>query len=345
MKNLLGRESKGLTAWLIAIFAIGGLTTSAVAGESDWFSAMSEQQASVVNANAEMEEAPADAESSKMIPWLTVGVSFDLVSDYIWRGINFSEFPGEGREDPNYQLGLDVSVDLAQVSGVEMLGTLGANIWFEWFSQQENLTPWSGNNLQEVDYTLYYSHGFGEIGLDVTVGWIAYHFPRLRDSGAPAGSGDAAYTQELFVELAWDDSMIFGQPLLNPTMSYYHDVDDVQAGMLFFGVSHDFVLADYGCKEMPVLKDMVVSPSATLAVDHRYYDKSGNGGGDGPTTKLAYLEYGLSMAVDLNSALNIPSQYGAFSVGGFLNFVQAFHDDSPLVNDQLYGGMNVSWEF
>ena len=36
--------------------------------------------------------------TAKPVP-LTVSVGYGLVTDYIFRGINFSEYPGEGRED------------------------------------------------------------------------------------------------------------------------------------------------------------------------------------------------------------------------------------------------------
>ncbi len=361
MKNLLGKESKGLAAWLVAILAIGGLTTGAGASEADWFTALSDQEASrvymapdVEGGAGEPEPAAGMEESSKLIPWLTISVEYALVSDYIWRGINFSEYDGEGREDPNHQLGVDVAVDLAQVTGHEMLGTIGANIWFEWYAGQEriepNTTSGSNENLQEVDYTLYYTHAFDEVGLTVTGGWIAYHFPRFRDSGLATGAAEGAYTQEVFLTLKWDDSMIFGQPILNPTLSYYLDVDEVDASVILFGISHEFALADYGCKEMPVLKDTTITPSATLMIDHRFYDKYGEGTKAGAQTRavgtrLGYLEYGLAMSVDLNGALSIPKQYGAFTIGGFLNFVQPFHDESSIVNDQLYGGLKVGWSF
>ena len=149
----------------------------------------------------------------------------------------------------------------------------------------------------------------------------------------------------MFVTVGWDDSQVFGRPILNPSVAYYHDVDDIQAGVLIFEIEHPLVLAEYGAQDCIILKDMVVTPSARLMIDHRYYDKAGVGGTGGIGTRMGYLEYGLDVTLDLTSALNMPKQFGIFTVGGFLNFVQPFHDESPLVNDQLYGGLKVGWEF
>ncbi len=52
--------------------------------------------AGVVTAQPQAEE-PADSPFS-------LGVTYSLYSDYVWRGINRSEYRGEGREKPNHQL-------------------------------------------------------------------------------------------------------------------------------------------------------------------------------------------------------------------------------------------------
>ncbi len=46
---------------------------------------------------------------------LSVTLSYWLVSDYIFRGINYSEYAGEGREKPNHQLEVKLDVDVARL--------------------------------------------------------------------------------------------------------------------------------------------------------------------------------------------------------------------------------------
>jgi hypothetical protein len=207
-----------------------------------------------------------------------------------------------------------------------------------------------------VDYTLYWGMDIPDTPFSVEFGWIAYHFPRARDSGAVdpdtgESTTDSAYTHEAYASLAYDDSATLGAllgidgPVLSPTVTYYHDLDEVQAGILTVDISHEFAMADYGCGDVMVLKDLTVTPSAQLCVDHRYYDRAGVGGNDGVGTRLAYLMYQLEATLDLNGALDIPSQFGNFYVGGFLAYTNSFHDDAASVQDEFWGGMNFGWSW
>ena len=42
---------------------------------------------------------------------ISLGASYYLLSDYVFRGINFSEYQGEGREKPNHQMTTFLSWD------------------------------------------------------------------------------------------------------------------------------------------------------------------------------------------------------------------------------------------
>ena len=266
-------------------------------------------------------------EPAKPVP-LSVSVDYTLTTDYIFRGINFSEYAGEGREDLNHQLGIGVEYDAAA------LGAFGASVWFEWFAGQEALTPGQSDNLQEVDYAAYWSYAVEPIATTVELGYIAYHFPRL--------SGDAECTHEWYASLSFDDSSWFGvdAPVLNPTVTFYDDVDDFRGSCFEISVSHDFALGDSpATAETPVLKDLTLTPSLTLGVDHRWMGPAV--GSTDESTRLANLVYGLDAVCDLSSALGIPEPYGELSLGGFLYYSQAFR--SELINDEFWGGMTLSW--
>ncbi|MGC9454382.1 MAG: hypothetical protein ACP5HU_05910 [Phycisphaerae bacterium] len=281
-----------------------------------------------------VQAAPADQptpsgadEWTKPVP-LSFSVDYTLVSDYIFRGINFSEYPGEGREDLNHQLGVGLEYDTGD------LGAFGASVWFEWFAGQEALTAGDSSNLQEVDYSVYWSYELERIAATLELGYIAYQFPRL--------SGDAECTHEFYASLGFDDSSWFGTeaPVLNPTVTFYQDVDDFRGSWLEIGVSHDFALGDYEATAgAPLLKDLTVTPSLTLGIDHRWMAPAvGNGQ---KSTRLGNLLYGMDVVYDLSSALDIPDAWGEFSVGGFLYYSQALR--SELIDDELFGGMTVSW--
>lgn len=246
---------------------------------------------------------------------LTYGVDFTLVSDYVFRGVNFSDYVGEGAERPNYQLNVYGAMDTE-------IGTFGATIWFEWYSGQHQLTPDSDGLLQEVDYVLYYGNSIGPV--DAEIGWIAYQFPQA--------SGDAYATYEVYVSLGMDDSIIWGteEPILNPSLAWYMDFDDYDLGQWFeFSISHDFAMGEL----VEMLKDFTVTPSFLVGVDHRYLD-------EGTNTQMGTLVYGLDVAYDLSSALKMPEEYGSLGITGFLAFSQGVASN---LDDIFYGGVTLSY--
>ena len=349
-------KSKG---WLVAAVAAASLAGAAAgqdpAGDT-WLTAVgaAERQGAPLPAPAQVqggahaEAAPPEAappgeqDWAKPVP-LSFGLDYTLVSDYVWRGINLSEYPGEGREKPNHQINVSFSLDTKDLLGKGMsFGKFGGSVWFEWFAGQERLTGWSDSNLQEVDYAAWWSCELAKIGTTVELGWIAYTLPRLSDRGSPVPA-ELSWTHEAYVKLSFDDSVLFGKPVLSPYVAYYQDLDDVRAGWMEVGVSHDFALGELGCKDVCILKDVTVSPSLVLGIDHRYYDKAGYGSGSSVATRLGNLLYGLCVSYDLAAALKLPPQAGTLSLKGTLYYSQAFHDVSPLVDDWLFGGVTVSY--
>ncbi len=326
-RGVLVRLSVG--ALLAMSWALCAQADEPSGSSAKWLELAQAQPAPADGAKAAPVAAPADAPAKweKPIP-LTVGVSYVLVSDYIFRGINFSEYAREGREKPNHQMTVFAEYDTGK------FGTIGASVWFEWFAAQQQLTPAYGGNNQEIDYTIYYRYAFDSIGLTAETGWIAYTFP-------PFGR-DAHTDYEWYGKLSFDDAKVFGTSVLNPYIAYYHDLDLAKNSSWWeIGISHGFALADYGMKDTPVLKDITVTPSLILGAQHRYFGKLGLA--NRASTKLANLNYGLEVAYDLGAALGLPEQYGSLGVAGFLNFSQAL--DDTVLNDEFYGGMKVSYSW
>ncbi len=78
----------------------------------------------------------------------TFDITYSLSSDYIFRGINRSEYGGEGREKPNHQLTTDLGVDIGQLFGqpAGTCGTLEFGTFFEWYRMQKGLNPAGGGS-------------------------------------------------------------------------------------------------------------------------------------------------------------------------------------------------------
>jgi hypothetical protein len=127
------------------------------------------------------------------------GFSFDsaVYNKYIWRGIVFGT---ESVIQPSVSAGY---------------GNLSFNVW-------GNMALSDGQNydleLNEIDYTFDYSQSLGELG--ISVGAIYYTFPSI-------GTGE---TTELYAGLSISS-------VLNPSITYYQDVQEAEGGYLLLGVA------------------------------------------------------------------------------------------------------------
>lgn len=291
-----------------------------------WLASLAREEAATGLAGA---LAAAKREIEKPIP-LSLSLDYTLVTDYIFRGVNFSEYAGEGREKLNHQLGAAAAWETGK------LGTFGVTFWLEWYADQEHITRNSNDHLQEVDYTAYWSYAVEPLATTVETGWIAYTFPQA--------SGDCFCTNEWYVMLSLDDAKLFGTEnnVLNPYAAFYMDLDLFHPGCwLELGFAHDFCLAEMGCAETPVLKDLTITPSMVLGYDHRYLNKALAAGHD--ASKLGNIQYGLAVTYDLASALKLPAQIGGLTLTGFLKFSDAMREE--LINDELWGGMTIAWQW
>lgn len=265
----------------------------------------------------------------KPVP-LSFRIDYTMATDYIWRGINLSEYPGEGREKLNHQLGTGVEFETP-------IGTLGASVWFEWYAGQERLTPASSRMLQEVDYSVYWSYGLEPIATTLEIGWIAYELPRAK--------GDLRETYEVYGKLSLDDSIIFGVPLLSPYVYWGLDYDLGENGSwVEVGGSHEFAAADLEpLASVPVVKDLALTPSVAVGFDYRYLDKFAGIEGARSARRVANVVYGLDLGFDITGALSTPARYGNVKGGGFLNYSQGIRQD--LLSDELYGGVYIAYEW
>ncbi len=305
-------------------------------------------------ANKIISQPPSEQGWQKPIP-LTFSIDYTLATDYIFRGINFSEYrrswgqsKNEGREKLNHQLTAGVELDLGKA------GRVGYSAWFEWFGGQRYLTPEDGGkNLQEVDHTAYYGYTFEKLGLDIEVGFIWYMFPRV-------ASGDGASTQEIYVLQSFDDSVLWRalgfknvkKPIFNPYLLMAWDIDLASCGMYSeFGISHDFALGELGMKNTPILKDITVTPTWSIGWDHNWLNKvsldwpaSNPGQRANNSSHLDFMNWGLEVNFDLKSALKIPDKYcGEMYIKGFLNFSDAIAEN--FLNDEFYGGVSVGFSW
>lgn len=272
----------------------------------------------------------------------TIDLGYYLWSDYIFRGINFSEYGTEGRERLNHQLDVTLGVDLASLFGEEAgtWGTFSFNTWFEWYAAQKSIDPvHGGQNLQEVDYNLSWSYDIEPIATTFAIGYKFYAFPNL----------STINTQEWWISLEHNDAWMWKwlfpdneDGVLNPTFFMAQDTNIASGSMWFeLGISHPF----------EIFENFTLTPSMVTAIDHRWYH-SIQGNGPGGSTGLAYTTWGLDATYDLTSLLQLPDWAGSVSISAFLYFQDALgnaedrHGQSPgRIQDEFYGGMSLAWSW
>jgi len=273
---------------------------------------------------------------------LTIAVSYYLQSDYVYRGVNFSEYPGEGREKPNHQLSTSISWDFKEY------GTLGFDTFYEWYAAQAKLNPFGGQqNCQEVDYVIWWKHAIEPITSDFTLGYSFYTFPnsaaQLRRDKA-VGNNNNDRTMEWWFKLAHNDAWMWTWLLpdnkdgvLNPTFFLAQDVG-VSSGAVWIevGFSHTF--------KVPCIENLTITPGYTLAFDGGYTKRVLQQPHAGQM-RMGYEQLSLNVTYDLTPVLKLPKWAGTVSLSGLLYFNDAFNacEDDDTMKDVLFGGMSVNW--
>jgi hypothetical protein len=320
---MVGRWVAGLA---LAALIVAGVAPAAKAAATDAFEldyarlvADAGDPDNMLLAQADAEEPitePAEAAESEGGCPFGVGLTYALYSDYIFRFVNFSEYPGEGREKPNHQLTTDFSYDLGD------FGTVGFTAWFEWYAAQAQLNG-SSDNTQEIDYTIYWSYGLDAMATDLTLGVSWYTFPNDK----------AINSFEYFISLEHNDAWMWQalfpdneDGVLNPSFLFVHDVDEQDGIWMEFAINHPF----------EVFENFTVTPGWMVAVDHRYW---------ADTTRFAGDQWSLVLEYDVGALLQLPESVGSLTVAGELYWNNPWGtlEDDGTAQDVLWGGMSVAW--
>lgn len=302
----------------------------------------------------------AEKPEEKKLP-ITIAVSYYLLSDYVYRGINYSEYyswnsssgRSEGREKPNNQMTTSINWDFGKY------GKLGFDTFFEWYSAQAQLrTLEKGNNLQEVDYIIHWNKFIDPIATDLYLGFQFYEFPHsavnLRLDRARGNNNDDR-TEEWQFKLTHNDAWLWNKLLctdwkdgvLNPTFFFAQDVG-TGAGSVWmeFSLNHPF--------KIPCVDNLTITPSWTLAMDGGYLLRIAGRPHPGQL-RLAYEQWGLNITYDLTPILHLPKWAGTVSVSGLMWYNDALgtaeydggrRQGAPgggIIQDEFYGGMSVNW--
>ncbi len=224
-------------------------------------------------------------------------VAVDYFGKYIWRGQNLAD-------DPVIQPGASVSI-----------GGLTAGIW-------GNLETTSVNGQRgeftEYDYSLDYSADVPFIdGVSYSVGVIHYYFPSAGDT----------------TELYWG----FGFDLpLSPSVSVYHDVDDVDGTYVSVGIGHSIENVVELAPGIPV----GVECSVSLGWGSASYNKA-YWGTAADSAQLNDLALSVAFPIDVHGWSVVPSLNYVALVDDDVRSTDAFSTDS----DYFIAGIGIAKSF
>jgi hypothetical protein len=242
------------------------------------------------------------------------GVNFKLdtwyTTDYVYRGIDRSEVGGH-EDAPNAQFDAQLNFDLGKLPH-PFLGVF-VNVYnSDPISRFQEIRPYLG-----VDWTVR--------PFNIVLGHNTYLYPER----------DELNTAEVFGKLTFDDSVFFGteKPVFSPYILAAYDYDLYNGGYFEIGVSHDFVMEDYGLTITPIGRMSYVTTNQLYAMT-----PGGNDSG------FQHFDVGGTISYSLNKSLSIPYRYGEWSLQG-----EVFYTDN-ILNDlradtQVWGGIGIGFKY
>ena len=268
-------------------------------------------------------------------------VGYTYMTDYLWHGINLTKVLG-GSEGSGANVGnVGAGLDLSDI-GPEYQGTVwltGQQVYFNRFAGTDA-------DLAKTDWAVAYN-----VFCPFMDGDWTFEYRNINFNNVGVLRHADADTQELSAQFAWNDGNYvkcvtgedFGKKVLYPTIKYTHDADEVGGGLLTFGLSHPFDLSQAD----PALTGLTLTPSWDIVWDHRYYgglaesfgDAFGTGEAD-KTDKVAYMDFGLNLGVNLSRMMNITAGKLAANFGvAYVDSVEKFLEDT------LYGYAGISYNW
>ena len=229
------------------------------------------------------------------------GITADYFGKYIWRGQNLSD-------DPVLQPGASVSWN----------GFTAA--W--WSNLDTSKINGKSGEFTEHDWSLDYSDDVPFVnGVSYSVGVINYYFPTVDDAGE---------TTEIYWGLGFDLP-------LNPSITVYHDVDEIKGTYASFAIGHSIEKIAELTPEIPIGMEI----GASLGWGSASYNKAYWGSAI-DSDKLNDLALSLSFPFEVASWTIAPSLNYVTLVNGSIRDADTYGGTS---SDYFFAGISLSKSF
>jgi len=283
---------------------------------------------------AQAQECCPEVETEKPFP-LRFSLGYYMYTDYVWRAKNLSEYRREGREKLNHQMTTSISYV------TQDFGAFGFDTFFEWYADQEKLNPFGGGqNLQEVDYKIWWEYFVKPVATDFTLSYTYDIFPNkaaLNRQDRLRGNDNDDHTQYWTMYAVHNDAWMWDWlfpcnegGVLNPSVLISHDFGALVGWWMEFGLSHTF--------KVPCVEHLTITPGWKLFADWHYWGKD---------VQLAGDQWSMVLAYNLSKALKLPKSVGDVILTGELYYNNAFGnlEDDGTLNDDLWGGTSIRWNW
>lgn len=244
------------------------------------------------------------------------GVNFDLdvllLTNYVYRGVDYSDVPGASGSDLNMLADAKISFDLGPRAPHPFLAAL-ANVY----------NPDPVSRFQEV---------FGAIGADWTLKPVtftaavqSYTYPER----------DQANTAEAYGMALVDDSRLFrsDKPVFNPYIAAAYDYELNDGWYIETGISHDFVFEDLSLTVTPIAR-----VAYTIGWQQQFIFVVD------PGTGWQHYDLGVQVQYKLNSLLNLSTRWGLWYIKGEV-FYTGHLSDSTVGQTVTWGGGGIGFTY
>lgn len=254
---------------------------------------------------------PAREEQGSNQGGVNLDLSFNYMSDYVYRGINHSDFPGRSRT-ANLQFDGKVSFNTGRLPH-PFFGVFTNLYDNDPVSRFQEIRPFAGFewNLRPVN---------------VVAGVNSYIYPEREHFN----------TAEAFLQLTLDDSLLFRteRPLFSPYVYGAYDYDKNDGYYIEAGVSHDVVFEDWGLT-LTFFGD--VGYMSNIHQQFIFVAQKGSG--------FQHYDVGMVATYQLNNLLHVSRRYGEINLRGYLNYTdginrQLLHSDST-----VWGGAGIQFKY